>query len=75
MEWQGKFEAADTLFLRALAIDEKVYGPNHAEVAKDLNNRALLLESQVWVMWIFFRLCRCLPYKVMATTVGGIDFN
>ncbi|CAN0574065.1 unnamed protein product, partial [Ectocarpus sp. 12 AP-2014] len=26
--------------------DEKVLGPNHPNVASDLNNRAVLLESQ-----------------------------
>jgi len=31
----------------AIAIDEKVYGRNHPELATDLNNLAGLLESQV----------------------------
>lgn len=44
---QGKFEEADALHQRAMAIEEKVYGPNHPEVATDLNNRADLLCTQV----------------------------
>ncbi|CAN0234238.1 unnamed protein product [Scytosiphon promiscuus] len=45
-ELQGKFEEAEPLYKRSLAIDEKVYGPDHPEVATDLNNWAGLLESQ-----------------------------
>ena len=30
---------------RALAIDEKSYGPEHPNVARDLNNLALLLQA------------------------------
>jgi hypothetical protein len=30
---------------RALAIDEKSYGPEHPDVARDLNNLAALLEQ------------------------------
>jgi hypothetical protein len=30
---------------RALAIDEQSYGPNHPEVATDLNNLAQLLDA------------------------------
>ena len=45
--YQGKYDDADPLYQRALAIDEKVLGPDHPDVAADLNNRAGLLESQV----------------------------
>lgn len=44
---QGKHVAAAPLCQRALEIDEKVYGPNHIEVAADLTNRAWLLYRQV----------------------------
>ena len=45
--FQGKYEEAEPLYRRSLAIDEKVYGPDHPEVATDLNNWAVLLEKQV----------------------------
>ncbi|CAN0192932.1 unnamed protein product, partial [Ectocarpus sp. 12 AP-2014] len=45
--FQGKYEEAEPLYKRSLAIDEKVYGPDHPEVATDLNNWAALLEAQV----------------------------
>ena len=40
--WQarGQFRAAEPLFRRALAIDEQSYGPDHPDVAIDLNNLA-----------------------------------
>jgi len=41
-----RFEEAEPLMRRALAIDEKSYGPEHPDVARDLNNLAqLLLET------------------------------
>lgn len=45
--FQGKFEEAEPLFIRLLAIDEKVHGPDHPEVSTDLNNLAALLKVQV----------------------------
>ena len=44
---QGKLEEALPLYKRSRAIDEKVYGPDHPEVATDLNNEALLLQDMV----------------------------
>ncbi|CAB1118954.1 unnamed protein product [Ectocarpus sp. CCAP 1310/34] len=46
MPVQGKFHEAESLYKRSLSIDEKVYGPDHPEVAADLNNMAVLMESQ-----------------------------
>ncbi|CAM9444501.1 unnamed protein product [Ectocarpus fasciculatus] len=43
---QGKYDDAEPLYVRSLAIDEKALGPTHPEVAVDLNNLAELLESQ-----------------------------
>jgi len=37
---QGKFSEAEPHFLRALEIDEQVYGPDHPNVAAHLNNLA-----------------------------------
>ena len=45
--FQGKLEEAGPLYQRALAIDEKVYGPDHPDVAGALNNWAQLLNEQV----------------------------
>ncbi|MGB9006559.1 MAG: DUF4062 domain-containing protein, partial [Candidatus Aminicenantales bacterium] len=39
------FSEAEPLMRRALAIDEKSYGPDHPEVATDLNNLAQLLQD------------------------------
>ncbi|CAN0367181.1 unnamed protein product [Ectocarpus sp. 6 AP-2014] len=43
---QGKYAEAETLYERSRAIQEKVLGPEHPDVATSLNNRALLLQSQ-----------------------------
>ena len=43
LQYQGDYSAARPMYERALAIDEKVYGANHPEVATNLNNLALLL--------------------------------
>lgn len=45
--FQGKYEEAETLYVRSLAIDEKAYGPDHPKVAIGLNNRAGFSRSQV----------------------------
>lgn len=44
---QGKFPEAELLYMRALAIDEKVLGSDHPRMASLLNNLAELLDSQV----------------------------
>ncbi|CAM9244996.1 unnamed protein product, partial [Ectocarpus sp. 12 AP-2014] len=44
--FQGKYEEAEAFYRRSLAIDEKVYGPDHPAVATDLNNRAVLMYAQ-----------------------------
>ena len=44
---QGKYNEAEPLYRESLAIDKKIYGDEHPEVATDLNNLAWLLESQV----------------------------
>ncbi|MCX7003949.1 MAG: tetratricopeptide repeat protein, partial [bacterium] len=43
---QGQYAAAEPLYKRALAIDEKAVGPDHPAVATDLNNLAVLYYSQ-----------------------------
>ena len=44
---QGKFAEAERLYERCQAIRETVLGPEHPYLAKTLNNRAILLHSQV----------------------------
>ena len=46
---QGKYEDAEPLYERSLAILEETLGPRHPHVASSLNNLAGLLKSQV--MW------------------------
>jgi hypothetical protein len=41
----SRLAEAEPLFRRALAIDEKSFGPDHPEVAMDLNNLAGLLPA------------------------------
>ena len=41
----NRLSEAEPLYRRALAIDEKSYGPDHPDVARDLNNLALLLQD------------------------------
>lgn len=43
---QGKYAEAKPLYEHALAIDEKVLGKDHLDVARDLNNLALLYHAQ-----------------------------
>jgi len=44
-EARGQFAAAEPLFLRALAIDERSYGPDQPLVAVRLNNLGLLMQA------------------------------
>lgn len=45
--WQEKYDEANALYQQALAIDEKVYGRDHLEVAADLTTWVGVLEAQV----------------------------
>ncbi|CAM9264861.1 unnamed protein product [Ectocarpus fasciculatus] len=47
LQHQGKYEEADSLYLRAIEIGEATLGPDHPDVATRLNNRAALLTAQV----------------------------
>ena len=42
---QGKYAAAGCSYERCQAIEEKVLGPDHRELATTLNNRAGLLRN------------------------------
>ncbi|CAN0212696.1 unnamed protein product [Ectocarpus sp. 6 AP-2014] len=46
LEKQGKYEEAEPLYVRSLAINEKALGRDHPAVATILNNLAGLLHSQ-----------------------------
>lgn len=54
---QGKDEEAKPLYVRSLAIYEKVYGPDHPDVATCLNNLAMLVEQQVVGFSKFRAIC------------------
>jgi tetratricopeptide (TPR) repeat protein len=41
----NRLAEAEPLYRRALAIDEQSYGPDHPDVAGNLNNLALLLQA------------------------------
>ena len=41
----GRYDKAEPLLRRLLAMDEASYGPDHPEVARDLNNLAVLLQA------------------------------
>ena len=43
---QGKYEEAEPLYQRALAIKERVLGEEHPDTAGSLNNLALLYADQ-----------------------------
>lgn len=49
VSYQGKYDEADPLFIRAISIGEKTLGPDHRDVAVRLINRAGLLKIQVRV--------------------------
>ena len=44
---QGKYDKAEPLYERCQAIQEKVLGPEHPNLATTLNNRARLFVEQV----------------------------
>ncbi|CAN0084142.1 unnamed protein product, partial [Ectocarpus fasciculatus] len=43
----GKNSEADRLYLQAIEMAEKTFGPDHMQLAGMLNDRAVLLEQQV----------------------------
>lgn len=45
--FQGKYDEAEPLYVRAIAIVEKALGPEHPDLAVWLRNRAALLQKQV----------------------------
>lgn len=47
--FQGKYAVAEPLYERAQAIQEKLLGPEHPDVADLLNSRATLLAMQVCI--------------------------
>ena len=49
---RGKYKEAEPLCKRALEIREKVLGRDHPDVAKQLNNLALLCQNQVCLFLI-----------------------
>lgn len=41
------YDEADPLFVRSIAIGEKVLGPEHPDLSLRVHNRAILLRKQV----------------------------
>lgn len=54
---QGKDSEADSLYLRAIEVGEKTWGPNHVQLAAMLNNRAIFLTKQVRADRDYQKLC------------------
>ncbi|CAN0537405.1 unnamed protein product, partial [Scytosiphon promiscuus] len=46
-EPQGKYDAADDLYARAIEIGETWIGPDHPDLAENLSRRAAVLMMQV----------------------------
>lgn len=63
---RGKYKDAEPLCKRALEIREKVLGNDHPDVAKQLNNLALLCQNQVRANYFSI-------YKQLSAP--GIQFN
>eukprot|EP00959_Pyramimonas_sp_CCMP1952_P462267 9482967-Pyramimonas_sp.AAC.2 len=42
----GQYAVAEPLLHRTIAIDKKIYGPEHPRIAADLNNLAALYNAQ-----------------------------
>ena len=51
--FQGIFDKADSLYIRAIEITEKTLGSDHPDLALRINNRAGLLRAQVRFVRIF----------------------
>jgi len=64
----GQFNQAEPLMRRALAIDEKSFGPDHPTVAIPLNNLAQLLKATN-------RLAEAEPLMCRALTIGEKSFG
>lgn len=50
---QRKFDEAAQLYTRALAIEEKVLGPDHPDLATTLNNLGVVSYNLVRVLYIW----------------------
>ncbi|HJY83424.1 MAG TPA: tetratricopeptide repeat protein, partial [Candidatus Binatia bacterium] len=46
LDGQGKYDEAEPLYRRALAVFEKTFGPQHYEVAVNCNNLAALCHAK-----------------------------
>lgn len=64
---QEKYKEANKYYQRAIKIDEKIFGPDHPQVATDLNNRAELLRAQVsGPRWKLLRIfSHCYPLEAL----------
>lgn len=75
LSFQGKFEEAEPLYKRSVAIDEALYGPDHPDVAGDLNNWASSLFQQVKPVGTasgFWDVFRFLTLTLYGSTTGVV---
>ena len=53
---QGKYDEAEPLCKRSLEINEKVFGPDHPQVATSLNYMGSLLTGKLIIVGLFSRI-------------------
>ncbi|CAB1113194.1 unnamed protein product [Ectocarpus sp. CCAP 1310/34] len=71
--FQGKYDEAEPLYKRSLAIDEKVYGPDHPDVATALNNWVRLLSICSSALKYLLALTTLLPVVPFLIFQGKYD--
>ena len=54
---QGNSEEAEELYLRVIAIQEKTFGPHHAQLVTSFNNMANVLQAQVMHLPVWAHAC------------------
>jgi len=70
---RGKYKDAEPLCKRALEIREKVLGKDHPDVAKQLNNLALLCQNQVIFKITRYALKYLISYVVIYSFQGKYE--
>ena len=73
MAAQGKYDEAEPLYKRALAIHEKALGAEHPQVALALNNLGMLLTGKFIVDLVFF-VETCVLGSIRLFVVGMTKF-
>ena len=55
---QGKYDEADPVYRESLDVRRKALPEGHPDIAKSLNGLAVLLWTQVRVLWLFYSVFR-----------------